>query len=142
MWIKIISMPEGVVTPPESVYEVAAEGLWGGDFIFPEGTNLISGVCYISISSLSHLNKPVTVQLEHCANIIHQDQVKYLSFVIADSDRPPYQFQLISGGIFNIHTRHGTISLTSVVTLLAIVVMKGANDDTHHNTGRILNTLL
>ena len=49
--------------PIESIYEVAAQGLWGaGKFEFPEGSTLISGVCYISVSSLSELNKPVTVE--------------------------------------------------------------------------------
>lgn len=38
-------IPEAVITPVESVYEIAAQGLWGGELVFPEGTQLISGVC-------------------------------------------------------------------------------------------------
>ena len=49
--------------PIESIYEVAAQGLWDASkFEFLEGSTLISGMCYISVSSLSELNKPVTVE--------------------------------------------------------------------------------
>ena len=60
-----VFIPEAVITPVESVYQIAAQGLWGGEFVFPEGTQLISGVCFISLSSFE-LSKPVTVQLNHC----------------------------------------------------------------------------
>lgn len=65
-----VFIPEAVITPVESVYQTAAQGLWGGELVFPEGTQLISSVCFLSLSS-SELNKPVTVQLEHCAHIVH-----------------------------------------------------------------------
>ena len=47
-------IPGEVITPIESIYEVAAQGVWSaGKFVFPEGSTLINGVCYILISSLS-----------------------------------------------------------------------------------------
>ena len=50
-----------VIVPAEveSEYELAAQGLWGGKFEFPECSKLISGVCYVLISSSSQLNKPI-----------------------------------------------------------------------------------
>ena len=113
-------IPEAVITPVESVYHVALQGLWGGEFVFPEGTKLISGICYISISSSTELNKPVTVQLNHCADIVNETQTKYFSFVVADSTKPPYKFELLPGGIFNVHSHFGTISLKKLF-LIAIV---------------------
>ena len=89
--------------------------------MFPEGTKLISGICYISISSSTELNKPVTVQLDHCADIVNETQTKYLSFVVADSTKPPYKFELLPGGIFNVHSHFGTISLKKKLSLIAIV---------------------
>ena len=115
-------IPEAVITPVESVYHVAVQGLWGGEFVFPEGTKLISGICYISISSSTELNKPVTVQLDHCADIVNETQTKYLSFVVADSTKPPYKFELLPGGIFNVHSHFGTISLKKF-SLIAIVIV-------------------
>ena len=115
-------IPEAVITPVESVYHVAVQGLWGGEFVFPEGTKLISGICYISISSCTELNKPVTVQLDHCADIVNETQTKYLSFVVADSTKPPYKFELLPGGIFNVHSRCGTTCIyLKKLFLIAIV---------------------
>ena len=119
-------IPEAVITPVESVYHVAVQGLWGGEFVFPEGTKLISGICYISISSSTELNKPVTVQLDHCADIVNETQTKYLSFVVADSTKPPNKFELLPGGIFNVHSHFGTISLKK---LFLIAIVEGQIDN-------------
>ena len=73
-----ISIPAQVITPVNASYEITATRLWVGKFEFPENTKLVSGVCHISISSLFQLNRPVTVQLEHCVNIIDKKQAKYL----------------------------------------------------------------
>ena len=115
-----LSLPEGIISPAESaVYEVAAQGLWGGEFIFPEGTQLISGVCYISLSP-SELAKPATVQLSHCAHITSKSQAQYLSFVVAESSRSPFKFEPRSGGMFPVGSRYGSIQLErfSVVAIV------------------------
>ena len=115
-------IPGEVIIPIESIYEVAAQGLWGaGKFEFPEGSTLISGVCYISVSSLSELNKPVTVELMHCAQITDERQTRYLSFVIAKSG-PPFKFDYLSGGSFSSESQYGIISLKQF-SLLAIVLV-------------------
>ena len=115
-------IPREVVTPIESVYKVAAQGLWGADkFEFPEGSTLISAVCYISVSSSSELNKPVTVKLMHSAHITDEKQTQYLSFVTAKSG-PPFKFAYLSGGSFSSESQYGTISLKQF-SLLAIVII-------------------
>ena len=94
-------IPGEVITPIESIYEVAAQGLWGlGKFEFPEDSTLISGVCYILLSSSSELNKPVTVELMHCAHITDERQTQCLSFISAKSG-PPFKFEYLPGGSFS-----------------------------------------
>ena len=95
-----ILIPEEAVIPADTSYEITANGLWGGKFEFPENTKLISSVVYISLSSSSQLNKPDKVQLEYCANITDEKEVKYLSFVVAKSG-PPFKFKLLDGGSFS-----------------------------------------
>jgi len=34
-----VFIPEAVITPVESVYQIAAQGLWGGELVFPEVLN-------------------------------------------------------------------------------------------------------
>jgi hypothetical protein len=108
--------------------------LWGGDFRFPEGTSLISGVFCISISSSTQLDKPINVQLQHCADISNEIQAQYLSFIIANSEKPPYQFELVPGGIFKEHSQYGIMSIKRSVSIIAIVKKV---DDT---TDAILNS--
>ena len=122
-----LSLPDGIFSPVEStIYEAAAQGLWGGDFVFPAGTHLISSVCYVSLSpSVPCLDKPVTVQLVHCAHLTSQSQCQYLSFVVAEiqpgSQSGPFQFHLLPGGFFLPNSQIGSIKLKSF-SLLAIVM--------------------
>ena len=113
-----ILLPANVVTPVDASYEIAANGFWGGKFEFPKGSKLISGVCYISSSS--QFNEEVTVQLEHCANITHEKQAKYLSFVVARSCSP-FKFKYLDGGSFCPGSQFGTIKIKKF-SLLAIVL--------------------
>ena len=125
-------IPAKVIKPTKFVheYEVAAQGLWGGKFEFPKSSKLISGVCYISVSSTSVLDKAgcfvldkaVTVELEHCAVINDETQSQYLSFVVADhKSGPPFKFEKLSGGRFFPNSQIGMISIESF-SLVAIVL--------------------
>ena len=115
-----ISIPAQVITPVNASYEITATGLWVGKFEIPENTKLVSGVCHISVSSLFQLNRPVTVQLEHCANITDKKQAKYLSFVVAKSG-PPFKFEYLEGGSFCPGSQYGTTHLKKF-SYLAIVL--------------------
>ena len=118
-------IPGEVITPIESICEVAAQGLWGlGKFEFPEGSTLISGVCYISVCSSSKLNKPVTVELMHCAHISDERQTQYLSFVVAKSG-PPFKFEYLPGGSFSSESQYGAISLQEFSLLAIVLVISG-----------------
>ena len=118
-------IPGEVIIPLDSIYEVAAQSLWGaGKFVFPEGSTLISGVCYISVSSSSELNKPVTVELIHCANITDERQTQYLSFVAAKSG-PPFKFDYLPGGSFSSESQCGTISLKQFSLLAIVLIIAG-----------------
>ena len=122
-----LSLPDGLFSPVDStVYEAAAQGLWGGDFEFPSGTHLISSVCYISVSpTVPQLDKPVTVQLVHCAHLTSESQSQYLSFVVAEvqagKQSGPFKFELLPGGSFSAGSQTGSIELKSF-SLVAIVM--------------------
>ena len=121
-----IFIPAQVITPVDIPYEITANGLWGGKFEFPENSLLVSGVCHISVSSSSQLNKPITVQLEHCVNITDEKQAKYLCFVLAKSG-PPFKFEYLPGGSFCPGSQYGTIHLKEF-SKLAIVLCAAIGD--------------
>ena len=74
-------------------------GLCSGKFKFFENSILISGMCYISVSSSCQLNKPVTVQLEHCANITNNKLAQHLNFSVPKCGLP-FKFEYLPGGSF------------------------------------------
>ena len=121
-------IPGVVITPIESVYEVSTQGLWGlGKLEFPEGSTIISGVCYISVSSSSELNKPFTVELMHCAHITNERQTEYSSFVSANS-APRFKFEYLPGGSFSSKSNYSAISLNQFSLLSIVLVISRAAD--------------
>ena len=122
-----VLIPTQVITSVDTSYEISANGLWSGKLEFPENSQLISGVCHISVSSLSQLNKPVTVQPEHCANITDEKQAQPLSFVVAKSG-PPFKFEYLAGGSFCPGSQYGTIHLKefSYLAIVLCTVVGGA----------------
>ena len=95
---------------PFDIAEVVISALFGGDFIFPDDTELVSAVYAISISK--SLLKPVKVEIQHCVSIEGVAHTKCLSFASAPSDQLPYNFQLVDGGTFSIGDRYGSIFLS------------------------------
>ena len=106
-----ITIPQGAV-PLCSDVEVAITAVVGGEFILPEDTELVSAVYAISVSK--PLLKPVQLEIQHCVSIEKPAHSNYLSFATAHSDRPPYHFQPVEGGIFSIGNQYGSISLSGV----------------------------
>ena len=112
---------EGTLSPTDTS-EVAISALVGGQFQFPEGTELISAVYGISVSK--PLFRPVKIEIQHCADLVTQDHTGYLSFVTASLSGLPYQFQLEEeGGQFYRGGQYGSICLIylSQFSLKAIV---------------------
>ena len=90
--------------------EVAVKALVGGTFQFPLDTQLVSATYAISFAD--ELLQPVTLEIQHCVLLKSKEQFKYLSFMIAQIDEsvPPYKFQLVKGGKFNINNQYGMIT--------------------------------
>ena len=119
-----IIIPEGTLSPTNTC-EVAVKAIVGGQFQLPKGSELISVVYAISVSK--PLLKPVKLEIQHCANLVTQDHIGYLSFATASLDQPvlPYQFQLENGGQFYCGNQYGSIFLTGCC-LSAIVTFHSA----------------
>ena len=113
---------QGTISPSDTC-EVVAQALVGGNFQFPDGTELISAV--YAISCARNLQKPVKVEIQHCVTLQNTQQFKYLSFVQTPLKQsvPPYHFQIIDGGGFSIDSSYGTIT-SSLSCQLAIVLYK------------------
>ena len=117
---------QGTVHQSETC-EVAVKALIGGMFQFPQDTQLVSATYAISFAD--ELLQPVTLEIQHCVILKSKEQFKYLSFMIAqiDESAPPYRFQLVKGGKFNIDNQYGTIARQK---FCLVGIGKTFNDDT------------
>ncbi len=88
--------------------EVDVKALVGGKFKFPSGSELISAVYAISFTR--KLAKPVRLEIQHCALLKEESQLKYLYFVKA-SRIPPFEFSPLEGGSFDLNSQFGFIIL-------------------------------
>ena len=105
-----ITVPQGAV-PPSDTVQVTINVLVGGDFIFPEDTELVSAVYAIKLSK--PFLKPVKLEIQHCVSIETVSHCNYLSFSTATNNQPPYEFNTVNGGEFPIGNRYGSISIAT-----------------------------
>ena len=97
--------------------EMAVTVLIGGLFKFPKESEPISAAYVIYIPN--SLLKPVKVDIQHCANVLTQEHINYLSFATAPLQHP-CQFQLEEGGLFSLDHHYGSIYLSnsSIITIV------------------------
>ena len=104
-----IEVPEGAV-PPGVTASVGVKVILAGQFKFPENSQLISAIYWVS-SSVEFV-KEVAVNIQHCAVIRSEDQCSQFKFIIAKCSQKelPYKFREREG-LFSSHTQYGAIKL-------------------------------
>ena len=98
------SLPAGV---EKGSIEIRAS--LAGEYQSPENTTLISAVYWIKCPV--KLVRPLTLELQHCGK--HSINSRF-SFVVTKRSQKelPYQFTLLEGGEFNMHSSYGSITLS------------------------------
>ena len=121
-----ITVPKDTLSPTETC-EIALSALVGGQFQFPEGTEPISAEYAISVSK--PLLHPIKLAIQHCADLVTEDQTKYLNFATAFNKEHllPYKFQLTKGGHFYPGDQYGSI-FRSKFSLLVILELYTYSD--------------
>ena len=106
-----IHIPQDSLSLNESC-EIIVNVLFGGVFMLSEG-KLISFIYDIYVSK--QLLKPVQLTIPHCAYLVTQDQIPFLSFVKASVDESvhqrPCEFKPEKEGKFYCNKPYGQISL-------------------------------
>ena len=105
-----IHIPEGSI-PPGEVGTLDLYAIYSGPFQFPNDMSPVSAYYYISVSH--DLQKPSTLELQHCFIINNDDDAAKLTFAsAATSMGPPYLFRPVDGGCF-LPGRYGLIHKAS-----------------------------
>ena len=104
-----IEVPEGAL-PPGVTASVRVKVILGGQFQFPENSQLISALYWVCSSEV--FLKEVAVNIQHCAVIKNELQCSTFRFIIAKCSQRnlPYRFREREG-VFNPHTQYGVIKL-------------------------------
>ena len=96
------SLPEGI---PE--YSVTIKASLAGQFELPEGYELVSAVYWVKTSG--KFTKPITIEVQHCANVSKRNQLHFVSTSHAQKSLP-YKFECIDGGSFALGNTYGALS--------------------------------
>ena len=134
-----IQVPKGATSTPYC--DIAIKAIVAGQFEFPEGTNLVSAVYAISVST--KLTQPVILEMQHCVAINSEEQGWFLSFVRAKCNQPdlPYQFKLLKDGKFPPHSDYGKIACDRF-SIVGIVLSRSLLSKTifgHSSEGKVQN---
>ena len=93
-----LQIPEGSI-PQGEVGTLDLYAIYSGPFLFPQNSSPVSAYYFISLSH--DLQKPATLELQHCYIINNDDDAAQLTFASATtSTGPPYRFRPVSGGSF------------------------------------------
>jgi len=109
----VLHVPKGAVSSSDCTVKVKSHLVSQStpEFIFPEGSKLVSGVYHITASR--ELSKPVTLEIQHCSTIKGDPQHTQLEVATADSTTgPPYHFKPYKGGNVRVFNSYIAIKLT------------------------------
>ena len=115
-----LHIPEGAV---HTECRVDVKAGFTGQFNIPDELHLVS--CVYWLSCPQKFQKPVTLEIEHCAS--HQDnlQCSNLRFVVGMCSQPelPYQFRVLEKGTFVPWSSYGSIEVPTF-SFFAISILK------------------
>ena len=98
-----------LLSPPATI---TIQASLSGHYHLPDHTQLVSGVYWISFPG--KFSRPVTLEVQHCANLQPAHETSSLTFVTAKCSQEtlPYNFKPMTGGVFSADSRFGTIELS------------------------------
>ena len=114
-WIKYgfkMHIPENALPPKVEECEVHIKASLSGKFQFPDDTDVISAIYWISTPH--KFVHPTTIEIQHCIQISSCEDSNDLALVIAKCSQKnlPYQFKILEGGVFSPHGSYASLQLT------------------------------
>ena len=116
-----IHVPEGALPPDVNQCLVNIKVSLTGEFEFPDNSELVSAVYWISVPLKSC--QPITLEMQHCVSIETASQCSDLSFAVTKGTKkdPPHQFRRLEGGVFLPSSSYGSISVQHFCGIATVV---------------------
>ena len=107
-----LHVPEGSLPCGMGETKVNIRASLSGQFQLPEDSDLLSPVFWISAPC--KFTKPVTLEIQHCAQGDDHTVLSDLSIVSTQCSQKdlPYKFKQLDGGVFTTHSSYGSIQLS------------------------------
>ena len=107
-----LHIPKGSLPADMGECSINIRASLSGQFQFPEGSDLLSPVFWISAPC--KFTTPVTLEIQHSALREDEAVLSNLSFVsaICSQKKLPYRFRRVDGGVFTTHSSYGSIQLS------------------------------
>ena len=105
---------------PQEKSPVTVSTILSGPFTLPEGAVLVSAVYDILIDK--SLKDPVTIDIQHCVDVLDESVIGKISFAIAKADltKKAFVVQRISGGTFTSGSAYGSITVKESCLLCVV----------------------
>ena len=104
-----LHVPENALPGSFSEYSVNIRVSLAGQFELPENYELVSAVYWVKTQG--SFTKPVTIEVQHCANFSTTNQLCFVCTSCAQKSLP-YKFKVINGGSFVFDSKYGVLSTT------------------------------
>ena len=104
-----LQIPDNSLPKVTPEYSVNIRVSLTGQFKIPEGYELVSAVYWVATPG--NFTKPITIQVQHCANFSNPDQLHFIFSSHAQRSLP-HNFQIMKEGSFILGSNYGTLSTT------------------------------
>ena len=125
---------EGAVTSDITECPIHLEAAISGQFQFPDGAELVSGV--YCIHSPEQFSKRATVKIQHFSSSDSQKEIDELCFVFSSRDQFPCQFTYHEDCTFSVGSQYGAIETKSFGKFAIIVRRNPQSSTTFRNLYR------
>jgi len=107
-----LHVSEGALPADHKECRIIIKAGLSGQFSFPDDSQLVSFVYWISCSQ--RFDKPVTLEIEHCAAVQDSSKSSTLHCVVAKSSQAelPYQFKKLKQATISPHTSFGSVKVS------------------------------
>ena len=105
-------LPENALPPGVNECQIQIKASLSGQFKFPEDTELLSSIYWITCPH--KFAKAVTVEIQHCICAMESEYPQHsssLTFIVAQCTQEdlPYQFKILDGGVFSPSSQYGRL---------------------------------
>ena len=107
-----LHVPKNSLPEPVGEWKINIRVSLSGQFRLPDETDLLSPVFWVSCYNFQ---KPLTLELQHCALTEDEAVLSDLGFVTTKCSQRylPYNFKPLEGGVFTKHSTYGSICLNN-----------------------------